>query len=140
MKTVPYFLLLMLCSCVAPTKTTTIQRSTVGNTNLSNSEFEKLMSIDALDKDQRAAEAATQFLNDDLENANAAVLFRNQSQCNTIISVSGANYYKKLPVPKGGINYLILKKGSYHFSSTLCRAQYRSSKILSESIEISISE
>lgn len=98
------------------------------------------MSIDALDKDQRAAEAATQFLNDDSENANAAVLFRNQSQCNTIISVSGANYYKKLPVPKGGINYLILKKGSYHFSSTLCRAQYCSSKILSESIEISISE
>ena len=115
---------------------------TSGNTssNSAASEFEVLMKKDALDKENRAAEAINQFLNDQPSDPKSAILFKNNTNCNIIIRISGKGKNYTLPVEKLKINYLVLEKGTYTFKTNLCRSKYNSTKNLSQSIDINFSE
>ena len=102
-------------------------------------EFNTLLKADSLTKRQRAAEAVNQFINDSIDAENAAILFRNKSDCNIIIRISGSSDYN-LPILKQDINYLVLPKGHYQLRSKLCRSEYFRDLNLDQSIDISLSE
>lgn len=104
------------------------------------SEFQALIAEYEKTKDQRAAEAVSQFLNDSTSDPQAAVLFKNNTSCNIIIRINGNGKSISFPVEKNSINYLMLDKGTYTFKANLCKAKYSSGKTLTESLEIAISE
>lgn len=103
-------------------------------------EFRELMKKDAEDRKARAAEAVNQFLSDEPNDPKAAILFKNNSNCNIIVRISGKGKSYNLPVEKNNLNYIVLEKGSYQLKSNLCRAKYLTTKNLVESIEINLSE
>lgn len=103
-------------------------------------EFAELMEIDKKDKLQRAAEAVNQFVNDEPTDPQAAILIKNETNCNIIVRISGRNENHNIPVPKGDKNYLVLKKGSYVFKSNFCDSKYYSDKNITESVTITLTE
>lgn len=117
-----------------------------GNSSTTNSvmdeteEYEALLKTDALDKNQRAAEAVNQFLNDNITDPRAALLFKNNTNCNIIMRISGNGKNYRIPLEKKNVNYIVVDKGYYQFKAQLCRAEYASSKQLTESLEINLSE
>ncbi len=103
-------------------------------------EFKGLMEKDAEDRNQRAAAAVNLFLNETPAAAKAAILFKNNSSCDIIIRVNGDAKRLSVPVKANDMNYILVDKNTYSFSAKLCKAQYQSTKRISESIEIGISE
>ncbi len=103
-------------------------------------EFAQLMELDSIDKKERSAEAVNLLLNESPSDLRAAILFKNQSNCDIIIRVSGNGKTYNLPVPKNKLNYIVLDKGTYSFNSKLCRAVYRDTKTLTGSIDVTLSE
>lgn len=104
-----------------------------------DAEFIALLKVDSLTKRQRAAEAVNQFINDSIDAETAAILFRNKSDCNIIVRISGASDYN-LPIPKQDINYLVLPKGQYQLKSKLCHSEYLRDLNLDQSMDINLTE
>ena len=98
------------------------------------------MELDKKDKLQRAADAVNQFVNDSPTDPNAAILIKNETNCNIIVRINGTNGNYRVPVPKGDKNYILLKKGSYIFKSQFCDAKYFSDKTVTESITLTLTE
>ncbi len=133
------FIVFNLVGCISIQQNTTKQTS-VSNPISEETEFRELMKKDETDRKIRAAEAVNQFLNDEPNDPKAAILIKNNSNCNIIVRISGKGKSYNLPVEKNNLNYLVLEKGSYQFKSNLCRAKYLTTKNLIESIEINLSE
>lgn len=129
-------ILFVLIRCMPVSTSSSSPNSVVDETE----EYEALLKTDAIDKNQRAAEAVNQFLNDSHSDPRAALLFKNNTNCNIIIRISGNGKNYRVPVAKMNVNYLVLDKSYYTFKANLCRAKYSSSKQLTESLEINLSE
>lgn len=64
----------------------------------------------------------------------------NKSPCNMVLTISGNNFYKKIPIPAGKMGYTMLPKNqSYRLSGMVCRSVYQSTKFISDSYTISLS-
>ena len=141
MKNLFIFLLpLVLLSCNSVVGTTPVYRSSVPSKADESKEFAELMELDKKDKLQRAADAVNQFVNDSPTDPNAAILIKNETNCNIIVRINGTNGNYRVPVPKGDKNYILLKKGSYIFKSQFCDAKYFSDKTVTESITLTLTE
>lgn len=103
-------------------------------------EFAELMETDKKDKLQRAAEAVNQLINESPNDPKASVLIKNETNCNIIVRISGNNFSYNLPIPKSDKNYIMLNKGTYTFKSNFCEAKYLSTKTLTESVTITLTE
>lgn len=63
------------------------------------------------------------------------VMIKNNSNCNLIVRVDGKKFFN-LDVPKKGDNYLLVPKGTYKITTTICDASYQSTKNLTEDTQI----
>lgn len=90
------------------------------------------------DKNQRTAELLTHLFNTDPNSKNAYVQIVNKSKCNLLVKISGRKYYN-LDVPAKSQNYILVDKGSYTLTTSVCDARYSSQKNINRDIVVTLS-
>lgn len=87
------------------------------------------------------AEVLTYLLNDaSPENPKTALTVENTSRCNMVLTVSGNNYYKKIPIGAGKVgSVMITKNQNYKLSGMVCNSVYQTSKFITSSYSVKLS-
>ncbi|MBK1898221.1 DUF6759 domain-containing protein [Chryseobacterium paridis] len=86
----------------------------------------------------------TQVLNDLLNDSSGSTQtsfsVENKSPCNMVLTITGNNYYRKIPIGANKIGYVMLPKNqSYKVSGMVCNSVYQSTKFISSSYSITLS-
>lgn len=89
------------------------------------------------DKNKQTAIVLTHLFNNDPNIKDAYVRIVNNSKCNLIIKISGKKYYN-LTVPAKNSNFIMVDKGTYKLTTSICDAQYSSVKNVSKDIVITL--
>lgn len=89
------------------------------------------------DKNKRTAELLTHLFNTDPNSKNAYVQIVNKSKCNLIVKISGRKFYN-LDVPARNQNYILVDKGSYTLTTSVCDAKYSSQKNINKDIVVTL--
>ncbi|MCS4303820.1 DUF6759 domain-containing protein [Chryseobacterium sp. BIGb0232] len=78
--------------------------------------------------------------NDDPGNPKTSISVENKSPCNMVLTVSGNGFFKKIPIGAGKIGYtMVTKNQNYRLSGMLCNSSYQSTKFITTSYAIKIS-
>ncbi|MBB4807661.1 hypothetical protein HNP38_002967 [Chryseobacterium defluvii] len=86
------------------------------------------------------ADVLTDLLNDSSNNPKTSVIVENASPCNMVLTISGNNYFKKVPIGAGKIgSVMVLKNQNYKLSGMVCRSVYQSTKFISGSYSVKLS-
>ncbi|MFP3599014.1 DUF6759 domain-containing protein [Chryseobacterium sp. SIMBA_029] len=132
----------ILISCNAnygtyPIRTTYPSRSgsAVNNTD---SEYNELIKT----YKPETAEVLNDLLNSDSPgNPKTSISVENKSSCNMVLTVSGNNFFKKIPIAVGKIGYTMVPKNqNYKLSAMVCRSPYQSTQFISSSYSIKLSQ
>ncbi|MDF2933000.1 MAG: competence protein ComL [Chryseobacterium sp.] len=88
------------------------------------------------------AEVLTYLLNSaSSEEAKTALTVENTSRCNMVLTVSGNNYFKRIPIGKGKIGSVMIPKNQmYKLSGMVCKSSYQTSKFISDSYSVKLSD
>lgn len=89
------------------------------------------------DKNKRTAELLTHLFNTDPSSKNAYVQIVNKSKCNLIVKISGRKFYN-LDVPGKNQNYILVDKGSYTLTTSVCDAKYSSVKNINKDMVVTL--
>ncbi|MGV8915719.1 MAG: DUF6759 domain-containing protein [Kaistella sp.] len=89
------------------------------------------------DKHKKTAELLNHLFNSDPSSRTAYVQIVNKSKCNLIVKISGKKYYN-LSVPANNQNFILLEKGSYTLTTSVCDAKYTSRKNISKDIVVTL--
>lgn len=89
------------------------------------------------EENKRTAAMLTHLFNNDLNKNEAYVNIKNRSACNLIVKISGKKYYN-LTVPAKGENFILVDKGEYVMTTSVCDAKYSSVKKITQDIEIAL--
>lgn len=77
--------------------------------------------------------------NDDPANPRTSISVENKSRCNMVLTVSGNNFFKKIPIGAGKIGYTMVPKNqNYRLSGMLCNSSYQSTKFITSSYSIKL--
>lgn len=143
MKKIFAFLILFLVASCEPKYS--VQRS--GNTNppkpaspvvirQTETEFEQLMKTHK----SETAKVLEDLLNGSEGNPNTSISVENNSVCNMVLTISGPNFFKKIPIPAGKIGATMVPKNqNYNLSGMVCRSVYKKTKFVDSSYYITIS-
>lgn len=86
------------------------------------------------------AEVLTDLLNGSSNNPKTSITVENKSSCNMVLTISGNNYFKKIPIGAKKIgSAMILKNQNYNLSGMLCNAVYQNKKFITSSYNITLS-
>lgn len=126
--------LVTLISCTINSNAYPIRNSIPNNTEI---EYNSLIKT----YKPETAEVLNDLLNDDSpSNTRTSITVENQSPCNMVLTISGTNYYKKIPIAAGKIGYAMLTKNqTYKLSGRLCQSVYQSSKYITTSYSVKLS-
>lgn len=119
-----------------------VRKTTYPSTSNTNSSANTEREYNELLKTHKPETAAvlTDLLNDSSENPNTSFSVENKSPCNMVLTISGNNYYKKLPIGAGKIAYVMLPRNqSYKLSGMVCNSVYQSTKFITNSYSITLS-
>ena len=86
---------------------------------------------------KNTAAILTSLFNNDPNKKEAIVQFVNKSACNLLIKISGKKFYN-LTVPPNGQNFILVNKGSYNVSTSICDAVYNQNKSFTKDIVITL--
>lgn len=89
------------------------------------------------DKHKRTADLLNHLFNTDPSSKTAYVQIVNKSKCNLIVKISGRKFYN-LDVPANNQNFILLDKGSYNITTSVCDAKYSSTKKISKDIVVTL--
>ncbi|RLJ34366.1 hypothetical protein CLU97_3874 [Chryseobacterium sp. 7] len=89
------------------------------------------------EENKKTAAMLTHLFNNDLNKSEAYVNIKNRSACNLIVKISGKKYYN-LTVPAKGENFILVDKGEYVMTTSVCDAKYSSLKKITQDIEIAL--
>ncbi|MEC5157978.1 DUF6759 domain-containing protein [Chryseobacterium sp. MP_3.2] len=89
------------------------------------------------DKNKRTADLLNHLFNTDPSSKTAYVQIVNKSKCNLIVKISGKRYYN-LDVPANNQNFILIDKGTYTITTSVCDAKYSSSKNINKDIVITL--
>lgn len=89
------------------------------------------------DKHKRTADLLNHLFNSDPSSRTAYVQIVNKSKCNLIVKISGKKYYN-LDVPANNQNFVLLDKGTYTLTTSVCDAKYTSRKNISKDIVVTL--
>lgn len=87
----------------------------------------------------------TEVLNDLLNgdsasNPKTSISVENRSRCNMVLTVSGNGFFKKIPIASGKVGYTMVPKNqNYKLSGMLCNSSYQSTKFISTSYAVKLS-
>jgi len=86
------------------------------------------------------AEVLTDLLNGSEDSQKTSVTVENKSDCNMVLTISGANYFKKIPIGAHKIgSAMVIKNQNYTLSTTVCTAVYNKTKFVTNSYNITLS-
>ncbi|MDQ0068043.1 DUF6759 domain-containing protein [Chryseobacterium lathyri] len=87
------------------------------------------------------ADVLTDLLNDDSPtNPRTSISVENKSPCNMVLTVSSTGFFKKIPIGSGKVGYTMVPKNrNYRLSGMLCNSSYDSTKFITTSYAIKIS-
>ncbi|CAD0221848.1 competence protein ComL [Chryseobacterium sp. D764] len=78
--------------------------------------------------------------NDDPKNPRTSISVENKSPCNMVLTVSGNNFFKKIPIGSGKVGYTMVPKNqNYRLSGLICNSTYQSTKFVTTSYSIKLS-
>lgn len=117
------------------TKATTVTASP--KTSTSSTKSEGKIKNNSSGENKKTAELLTHLFNNDPAKKEAYIHIKNQSQCAIVVKISGKKQYS-LNVPARNSNYLLLPKGSYTITTTICGAKYSEVKNLQKDMEITL--
>lgn len=115
------------------TKTATTPERTVSYAGMSSSSKKSEPSAEA----KKTASYLTHLFNNDPNDNEAYINIKNKSKCRLIVKISGKKYYN-LDVPANGQNFVMVEKGEYVLTTSVCDAKYSSLKKVTRDIEIQL--
>ena len=86
---------------------------------------------------KNTAAVLTSLFSNDPNKKEAIVQFVNKSKCILVIKISGKKFYN-LTVPANGQNYILVDKGSYNVTTSICDAVYNQNKALTKDVIITL--
>jgi hypothetical protein len=89
------------------------------------------------DKHKRTADLLNHLFNTDESSTTAYVQIINKSKCNLIVKISGKKFYN-LDVPANNQNFLLVDKGTYVLTTSVCDAKYSSTKNIGKDIVVTL--
>lgn len=89
------------------------------------------------EKNKKTAELLTHIFNSDASSREAYIQIVNKSKCNLIVKISGKRFYN-LNVPANNQNFILVDKGSYSITTSVCDAKYSSAKNINKDIVITL--
>ncbi|MCM2555871.1 competence protein ComL [Chryseobacterium sp. Ch-15] len=142
------FITLFLNSCGAANHSTrqpTRKPSPIlSNTGIKNSsaaqterEYQALIKV----YKPETAEVLNSLFNDSSNSPNVSITVENQSNCNMVLTISGKNYFKKIPIgayKTGAV--MVPKNQNYNLSGMLCNSVYEKTKFITNSFSIKLSK
>ncbi|AZA80952.1 competence protein ComL [Chryseobacterium lactis] len=86
------------------------------------------------------AEVLSDLLNnDDPASLRTSISVENKSPCNMVLTISGNNFFKKIPIGAGKIGYTMIPKNqNYSLSGMVCNSRYQSNKYITSSYSITL--
>ncbi|KQT19259.1 competence protein ComL [Chryseobacterium sp. Leaf404] len=98
-------------------------------------EYEQLMKTHK----PETAKVLQDLLNGSEGSPETSISVENNSACNMVLTVSGPNFFKKIPIPSGKIgSTMVPKNQKYNLSGMVCKAVYQNTKFVSTSYSITI--
>ena len=101
-------------------------------------EFKKLMAVTTSGHKEKTVQLLNSLFSEDINNKEAILLFRNNSDCNLVLKITGKKFYN-LAVPAHNENFIVLDKDQYSISGNVCDVKYVSQKQISKNLQIVIS-
>ena len=89
------------------------------------------------DKHKRTADLLNHMFNSDPSSRTAYVQIVNKSKCNLIVKISGRKFYN-LDVPAHNQNFILIDKGNYTLTTSVCDAKYSSVKNINKDIVVTL--
>lgn len=86
---------------------------------------------------KRTADLLNHIFNSDPGSRTAYVQIVNKSKCNLIVKISGRKFYN-LDVPASNQNFILVEKGKYTVTTSVCDAKYSSAKSIVKDIVITL--
>jgi hypothetical protein len=141
------FIILFLNSCGStghtknyPVRKPVVQPSATGSSTTSAAQTER--EYQALIKTYKSetAEVLTYLLNDSSKDPRTSITVENNSRCNMVLTISGNNYFKKVPIAANKIGAVMVPKNqNYNLSGMICDAIYQKTKFISEPYDVKLS-
>lgn len=100
-------------------------------------EFKKLIAETTSEHKEKTIKLLNSMFNEDINSNEAILLFRNNSDCNMVLKISGKKFYN-LAIPSHNENFIILDKDDYSISGNVCDVKYSSQKQIKKNIQIVI--
>jgi hypothetical protein len=100
--------------------------------------FEKLLQADKIKHKDKTVSFLNEMFNNNRDSPNAILLVKNHSHCNTILHIKEKVAEHDLAVPHDGENFIVLEKGKYTISGSICGAKYEKIKNLDHGIYITL--
>jgi len=86
------------------------------------------------------ADVLTDLFNDSSNNPKTSITVTNKSRCNMVLTITGKNYSKKIPIATGKIGYaMVLKNQNYNLSGMICNSPFKKTQFISSSYSITLS-
>ncbi|MBT2620599.1 DUF6759 domain-containing protein [Chryseobacterium sp. ISL-6] len=102
-------------------------------------EFNKLLQEDDETHRKKTTDLLNEIFNDTKHSPNSVLLVKNQSGCNMILHIMNKQNYN-LAVPAKGENFIVLQKGKYTITGTICGSQYEQIKDLNRGICLTLNQ
>lgn len=123
-------------------KSSTVAKPTI--TQMTENKIEKTSKVGTTaakgqpsEQAKNTAAVLTSLFNNDPNKKEAIVQFVNKSKCILVIKISGKKFYN-LTVPANGQNYIMVDKGTYNVTTSICDAVYNQNKALTKDIIITL--
>lgn len=85
------------------------------------------------------ADVLTDMLNGS-DGDKTSITVENNSRCNMVLTISGNNYFKKIPIGANKMgSAMVPKNQNYSLSGTVCSSIYQKTKFISSSFKIKLS-
>jgi hypothetical protein len=114
--------------------------SNTGSSNTSATQTER--EYQALIKTYKSetAEVLTDLLNGSEDSPKTSITVENNSRCNMVLTISGNNYFKKIPIAANKIgSAMVLKNQNYNISGMVCNSVYQKTKFVTSSYNVTVS-
>ncbi|MDC8105612.1 MULTISPECIES: DUF6759 domain-containing protein [Chryseobacterium] len=133
---------LIMISCSVNYNNYPIRRNPFPSTSATSSRVSTEREYNELMKTYKpeTTEVLNDLLNDSSGSTQTSFSVENKSPCNMVLTISGNNYYRKIPIGANKIGYVMLPKNqSYKLSGMVCNSVYQSTKFITNSYSITLS-
>lgn len=90
------------------------------------------------EKSNQAAKVLNHLFDNNPNKKEAYVQIMNKSKCNLIVRFKGKNKFYNLDVPANNKNYILIDKGNYEMTTSVCDAKYSQAKNINKDIAITL--